>query len=311
MNTDEYPIRYRLNLLITGVLIVLMLLVLTATSLVGTWWGILLLATAYAILMNSGYAMMHEAEHNLYHPSPIINHLGGVLLGLFFPAPYHLLRQGHIGHHIRNRSDDEAFDLYFTDDSAAWKHIQYYGILTGLFWIVIVAGSLIALVWPRFFSHPSGAIHPSFDRPTEALMETLNPKYVRYIQLEAAAILCLHGGIMASLGVPWYRYALVLFGFGYTWSALQYLHHFDTVRDVRMGARNVRTFRWLDRVLLNHNWHLVHHMYPTVPWNYLPQLGGASKHSLPGMIRTYLRMWKGPRLTDERLENRYVGQVIR
>ena len=50
-------------------------------------------------------------------PSPA----AGVLMALFFPAPFHLLRQGHIGHHLRNRSDDEAFDLYFDGDNVVWR----------------------------------------------------------------------------------------------------------------------------------------------------------------------------------------------
>ena len=52
---------------------------------------------AFAIVGNSIYASMHEAEHGMLLPVRFCNDLVGALLGLFFPAPFHLLRQGHWG----------------------------------------------------------------------------------------------------------------------------------------------------------------------------------------------------------------------
>ncbi|MCH8512401.1 MAG: fatty acid desaturase [Kiritimatiellae bacterium] len=300
-----------LNLCIASLQVLLLCGILVATSAVAAWWGVLGLALLYGLVMNSAYAMMHEAEHNLFHPNPRINAAGGVVLALFFPAPYHLMRQGHIGHHQRNRSDDEAFDLYFEGENPLWKHIQYYGILTGVFWMVIVASTVLAAVIPRFFSISMSKLHPRFDRPPEALLETLNPKYTRSIQAEAIAAVALHVTLILTLDIPPLRYGLVLFGFGYTWSALQYLHHFDTPRDVLNGARNVRSFRWMDKVLLNHNRHLIHHQHPTVSWRYLPAIDPNPNEKRPGLLRTYLRMWKGPRFTRERVKNHYAGKVIR
>jgi len=306
----SYPIPRRLNVLIACTQIVVLLGILIGTAFVTKWPYVMLMAMTYGIAMNSAYAMMHEAEHNLFHTNPRINHFVGAVLGLFFPAPYHLMRQGHIGHHLRNRSDDEAFDLYFDGDNAFWKHLQYYGILTGLFWIAVVSSNLIAVFHPGFFSNRS-KVNLSCDRPTEAVMESLNPRYTRVIQLEAISVIMIHSAIVIGLDIAPLRYFAVLFGFGYTWSALQYLHHFETDRDVRLGARNVRAFWWLDRLLLNHNLHLLHHMHPTVPWRYLPDLDAETDRNRSGMIRTYLRMWKGPRKTREHVENVYAEQIIR
>jgi len=69
------------------------------------------LAGAFGLLMNSVYAIIHEADHRMLFNDKRLNDAGGMLMSLFFPAPFHLLRQGHLGHHLRNRSDDEAFDL--------------------------------------------------------------------------------------------------------------------------------------------------------------------------------------------------------
>ena len=67
-------------------------------------------------------------------------------------------------------------------------------------------------------------------------------------------------------------YVTLYAAFGFSWSAMQYVHHFGTVRDVKNGARNLRLFAPIDAIWLNHNWHLTHHRHPTMPWPHLPAL---------------------------------------
>jgi fatty acid desaturase len=158
-----------------------------------------------------------------------------------------------------------------------------------------------AIITPRY---------TQFNRPTEAFLESLNPKYRRIIQLEGLAAILLHAAMIYFWRIPFLQYLAVMFGFGFLWSAMQYAHHYGTVRDVQKGAMNLRTFGLIDRVWLNHNWHLNHHLHPTVPWLYLPSLsaGGETRGSL---LRAYLREWRGPRFSDEHVENRYAGKVIK
>ena len=110
--------------------------------------------------------MLHEAEHGLLHENRTLNDTVGAILALFFPAPFHLLRQGHIGHHLRNRSDDEAFDFYFEGESRLWKTLQLYGILTGFFYLAVILSNLLALIHPKLLKARWG----DFDRPTRALL---------------------------------------------------------------------------------------------------------------------------------------------
>jgi fatty acid desaturase len=121
---SSYPIPGRLNLALAAIQLAALLALLWAAGQVSSWWAIGLVALGYGIVMNSAYAMLHEAEHNILHPDPRWNELTGVVLALFFPAPFHLLRQGHLGHHLRNRSDDEAFDFYFEGDNRLWRFLQ-------------------------------------------------------------------------------------------------------------------------------------------------------------------------------------------
>ncbi len=306
----EYPIPSALNVVIAIMQLILLCSILMAAGAVQSWIGLAGLAIGYGIVMNSAYAMVHEAEHNLLHHDRRINNAFGVVLALFFPAPFHLIRQGHLGHHMRNRSDDEAFDIYFEGDNVFVKQMQFYGILTGMFWVMIVLSNIIAVFYPQMLSSES-AYKKKFDRPTNALLETLNPKYLVHIRLEAIAIFILHGTLMGAFHIPFWKYTAVLFGFGFMWSAMQYVHHYGTQRDVQRGALNLKTFALLDWIWLNHNWHLRHHLHPTVPWIYLPRMSEGESEPRGNMFTTYFKMWKGVQKSDEHVENRYPGKIIR
>lgn len=305
MSGERYPIPSRRNALLCVTLLLGLPALLLAAGRVPLW-ALPGLMIVYAIFMNTGYSLIHEAEHGLLQERENLNHFFGAALALFFPAPYHLLRQGHLGHHLRNRSDDEAFDLYIPGERKFFKFIQLYGTVSGLYWVLVAACTPVAALHPRLLK-PAWA---KFDRTTEAIIESLNPRYDRLIRLEATAAVLLHGGLIYFGHIPVSRWLLMGFAFGFTWSAMQYAHHYATVRDVALGARNLRTFAWLDRLWLNHNWHLNHHRQPVVPWLHLPAL------SAPGEVRgsllqTYLGMWRGPRPAAERVENHYAGKLIR
>jgi fatty acid desaturase len=305
MNPPAYPIPGRLNLCLAAFVVLACAALLWASGQVHSWWAVAGIAVVYGFVMNTGYALCHEAEHDILHPNKTVNDIGGMIVTLFFPASFQLRRQGHLGHHLRNRTDDEAFDLYFEGESPVWKWLQFYGILTGFFWLMIVISNFIAVINPRWL-----AMKTKLDRPTAALQETLNPKYFRLMQLEALLVFLLHGSMIYFFKIPTLHYFAVLCGFGFLWSTLQYIHHYGTPRDVYRGAWNVRTWRIFDLVWLNHHWHLNHHLAPTVPWIYLPRLQPENARPIPFWI-AYFRQWRGPRFTPERINNRHAGKFVR
>lgn len=300
------PIPARLNLVISAVQVSALLGLLRLAADVSGWW-LVPVALAYGIVMNSAYAMLHEAEHGILHPDRRLNDFVGAILTLFFPAPFHLIRQGHLGHHLRNRSDDEAFDFYFESESRVWRTLQLYGILTGFFWLVILLSNFIALLAPSLLRPKPYA----FDRATTAMLASFNPRFLPLVRLEAFAAIALHGTLISWWSIPLSHWFATLAGFGVLWSAMQYVHHFGTNRDVVKGAVNLRTFRLLDWLWLNHNWHLHHHLSPTTPWIYLPRVNSGETSSPGNLVAAYFRMWRGPRLTREHVENRYAGKLIR
>jgi len=306
MSARNYPIPARLNICLAILVVSLCTALLWASGQVRSWAGVLWLAAAYSLVMNTGYALCHEAEHDIFHPNPAINNIAGILMTLFFPASFHLRRTGHLGHHLRNRTDDEAFDLYFAGENPIWKHLQFYGILTGFFWLMIVLSNFIAVINPKWLARKT-----RLDRPTAALQETLNPSSFGWIRFEAILVLALHGSMIYFFKIPVARYLVVLCGFGFLWSTLQYIHHYGAVRDVQKGAWNVRTWPIFDWIWLNHHWHLNHHLFPTVSWIYLPRLRAEEAPESVPFWKAYFRQWRGPRFTSERVNNRHAGRLIK
>lgn len=306
MTTPRQPLPERLNLFLSALMLCALVTLLWGAGQV-CGWGLLGISLGYGLVMNSAYAMLHEAEHGLLHGNKRINDGVGVILALFFAAPFHLLRQGHIGHHVRNRSDDEAFDFYFEGENPLWKRLQLYGILTGFFWLVILLGTALTVVWPTLIRPRRFRV----DRPTEALLESINPHFLPLVWMESLAAVLLHAGLIVFFQIPLLHWFLTLAGFGAMWSALQYVHHFGTERDVLKGALNLRTWKWLDTLWLHHNWHLRHHQHPTVPWIHLPHIEEGEQEPRPHLLPAWLRMWRGPRLTKQRVKNRHAGPVIR
>jgi fatty acid desaturase len=307
VKASSYPIPERTNLILTiGTVAGLTSILFLAGRLHAGGWAALGLAAAYGLLMNTGYALAHESIHGILHKNRRVNLWCGIVVLLFFPAPYHLIRQGHLGHHMRNRSDDEAFDFYFEGESVLLRWLQIYGVLTGFFWVSIVLSNFICVLAPRLLRNQT----IQFERTTVALQKTLNPRYDLWMRGESLAALALHATLMMTFAVPFSRYIAILFGFGFLWSAMQYVHHYGTTRDVLRGARNLKTLGPIDRLWLNHNWHLNHHVHPTVPWIHLPRLESPDGAKRKSLVWAYLRMWRGPRFSSERVQNRFAGRII-
>lgn len=294
------------NLALMGAQLAAVAACLLALTHVTHGWQLVLLAAIFGVVMNSVYAVIHEAEHAMLFSSRFWNDLGGSAMALLFPAPFHLIRQGHLGHHLRNRSDDEAFDFYFEEDHKLWKVLVLYGILTGLYYVVVVLSNVVFLLLP--FRGDKKYWH--VDQASAAFMESLNPRYRLAIRAECAAAIALHVAIVSLLRVPVSHYLLMYAGFGLMWSSMQYVHHYGTERHVKRGARNLWIWKPLDLLWMHHNLHLTHHLHPSVPWVYLPETEVEGNPARGFLLTAYLKMWRGPRPAPDRIANRHAGKLV-
>ena len=248
----------------------------------------------FSYLMLTNYALLHEATHHNLNTNPIINYCLGVVAGVFFLAPFSMIRVTHQGHHQRNRTDAEMFDLYYRGDSFFLKCCQWYGTLAGLFWPFIPICAVLFAACPRtiglrlFSGPPLG----------NANVKDITADDLRRIRGELLLTLAIFAVLYQTLQWRW-SHLLVLYGcFSFNWSTRQYVGHAFSKRHVIEGAWNLRHNWLVSKLLLHGEWDLNHHRHPEVSWYYLPGLGSADQPRL-NYVTQYWRQWLGPRLATE------------
>lgn len=256
-----------------------------------SWLAALCAGIAFSYLMLTNYALLHEATHDNLHENPRWNHWLGVITGVFFLAPFSMIRVTHQGHHQRNRTDAEIFDLYYPHDSFFWKCCQWYGTLTGLFWPCIPVCAVLFAIVPRtigmqlFSGPPLG----------NANVKDITAGDLKRIRLELLLTLCVFTLLFRVLDLRWQNILVMYACFSFNWSTRQYIGHAFSKRHIVEGAWNLRHNRVMSWLLLHGEWDLNHHRRPELSWYYLPHETTASEER-PGYLRHYLRQWLGPRL---------------
>lgn len=255
----------------------------------------LVAAWLFSLVNNTTFALMHEAVHGLSAKSARRNALLGILAGLAFPTSFSMQRAAHMGHHQRNRTDQELYDYYLPGQSRLVRNIWLYaGNLLGLYWWSVVFSNLMYLLVP-------GAYRSRFfvERVAPALgfgpyVADLARLPVTRVWIEIALAFAYQALIFYWLDLSVVGALVCYWAFALHWSVLQYADHAWSARDVRSGAWNLKVlapFRW---VALNYHYHLAHHQHPHVPWYELPRWVDTSERQ-PSFWRVYFSLWKGVR----------------
>ena len=251
-------------------------------------------AIVYSFLMLTVYALMHEAAHEVLHPNAIVNDLMGMVLGWFFPMSFSMLKITHIVHHCCNRTDHEMFDCYYAGDNRVLKFIQWYGVMTGIWWWLIPIGSILLAIAPCWLRSPPFKAA----RTTAVLFDDFGPAEITRLRMEVALGALFWFFLIQYLNLPWQNLLLMYCCVAFNWSTRQYVTHAFSVRKVRDGAWNLRVSRPMSWILLNGQWDRVHHQHPHVSWFHLPALAADLQYDR-GYWRQYWRLWAGPRLCHE------------
>src|SRR5262249_3100335 len=112
----DMPIPDRLNVALVVLDVALAVALIWLASWLAAWYAVLAVGVVFSYLMLTNYALLHEATHHNLHSNPRWNYWLGVATGVLFGAPYSMIRVTHQGHHQRNRTDAEMFDLYYEGD---------------------------------------------------------------------------------------------------------------------------------------------------------------------------------------------------
>ena len=261
----------------------------------GPWWAVGPAAIGFALVNNTPFCLMHEAVHGVASPSLRRNELMGKIAAVTLPTSFSMQRVAHLGHHRRNRTDQELYDYYLPGQKRWLRNLwMYSGNLLGGYWCCIPIFGLLYLVAPwawrsRFFVE---GLAPALGfGPYVAEMSKLP---VRRVWPEVATAFAYQVAVFKLLGLSWPGWLLAHWFFALHWSVLQYVDHAWSARDVREGAWNLRVaapFRW---IALNYHLHLAHHRHTDAPWTALPSLVDPDTYS-PRFIDIYRSLWGGVR----------------
>jgi fatty acid desaturase len=272
-------------------------ILLCAASHCESWITVGACAVAFSFVANTVFSCLHECVHGIFHPDRRVNHLFGMLCAALFPTGFSLQRAAHLGHHRNNRSETETFDYIYPGDNRVLKTLQWYGIISGVYWGVVVLGWLAYLLLPFAFR-----ARPLRDKWSPIAEHTSGPAYAR--AFAAAPPLCSRLELLATIGAQLAMFEglhLSLAGwlacylaFAVNWSSLQYADHAFSRLHVVEGAWDLRVHPWVQALFLNYHLHLAHHRQPALPWVYLPHYVDPSR-ARPRFLAQYARMWLGPR----------------
>lgn len=252
---------------------------------------------AFAFLGNTTFSLLHEAVHGKFDRDPARNRVAGHISAAFFPTSFTLQTVLHLTHHRNNRSEVERFDYIGPEENVPLKTVQWFTILTGLYWLSIPLfwvfycffGSLIP--WHRLM--PSEG---RFARQTSAgaFLDSARALPIGRIRIELAASVAVQAGLVWLLGLTWQSWLTCYFAFGLMWSSLQYADHAFSVLDRHEGAWNLKVSRLTHAMFLNYHDHLEHHRDIAVRWQDLPASAGEQRGW--GWLAMLYLMWRGPRL---------------
>ena len=224
------------------------------------------------LLTNPFWSLIHEAIHDLFHPSRTINGFFGRLLAILFGSPFRIVRMSHLLHHKLNRLPIEGTEYYDREKGtrSGAAPAYYFQIFLGLYLLEILSPLYFFL--PRRFLQWIKNRYIRANTVSALLMDNwLRPEALREIRFDGFLTLLVFVLAFFCYGEMRWVLALALLGRGFLISFLDNIYHYETpVSDV-FFAKNLRLPAPLGKLLLNFNMHGIHHVNPAIPWKHLPR----------------------------------------
>ena len=202
------------------------------------WWGVLInYVAAFA-----SFTPMHDASHRSVARPKWINEVIGRVCSYILMSPFTAFRYVHFEHH-KHTNDEHHDPDYWSGKRPAWllpfrwltQDIHYYFVYLG--------------VWKK--------------RKAVERVETV----VTFIVLWGLVIaLCFSGYAFAVFWLWIISSRLAVFTLAYTFDYLPHKPHKITSAENRYKATIIRPSPWLTPLFIYQNFHLIHHLYPGVPF---------------------------------------------
>ncbi|MCB1176737.1 MAG: fatty acid desaturase, partial [Leptospiraceae bacterium] len=174
-------------------------------------------------------------------------------------------------------------------DNLFFKFGQWYSVLLGGFWPVAILGNILIFIYPNL---PNTKLIQNI-KSGNKMLEDMTKKDVIKIRVEVLIIILFWSSLIYFLQIDIFNFFLLFAAGGFNWSTRQYITHAFSKRSVWDGAINLKTNIIQEKLLLNGNWDLEHHLFPYLPWTYLKK-SGKIKGTERNYLSQYFSMWGGP-----------------
>jgi fatty acid desaturase len=234
------------------------------------WWAATLVPLA--ALNNPFWSLIHEAIHDMFHPSRRVNRATGRLLAFFFGSPFLVLRLSHLLHHKLNRSPLEGTELFDPEKSSRPRAcLGYFSqILGGLYFLEVISPWLFFLP-RRLLGRMERSFFSGENLAGNLMKGLMREEAIREMRADGAVILALFAVSAVSYGAHWPWLAGALLARAFLISFLDNVYHYRTpVNDV-FYAENLWLPGFLSATLLHFNLHGIHHRNVAIPWIELPE----------------------------------------
>jgi fatty acid desaturase len=265
-----------------------------------------------AVLNNPFWALIHEAIHDLFNSSSRTNVAAGRLLSLFFGSPFHVLRLTHLSHHKFNRSPlEKGTEVYDPTRSSKRRanFTYFFYIFCGLYLLEVSSTLIFFLPTASFYRLGRGLVDHGNAQEKWLANKFMDAKTVREIRIDGIAILLIFGLSAFCYGMHWRVLVGILAMRMFLISFMDNVYHYGSTLNITTSGHNLWLPRVLSVLILNFNFHRVHHRNPAVPWPKLPELFAEHADSFDrGLLSAAVNQLRGPiplsELMDARDANR-------
>lgn len=249
-------------------------------------------------LNNPFWALIHEAIHDLFSSSSGTNVAAGRLLSLFFGSPFDVLRVTHLSHHKFNRSPlEKGTEVY---DPARWSKRRanftyFFYIFCGLYLLEVFSTLIFFLPTNSFHRLGRRLVDHGNAQEKWLAKKFMDGKTVREIRIDGIAILLIFGLSAFCYGMHWRVLVSILAMRMFLISFMDNVYHYGSTLNITASGHNLWLPRVLSVLILNFNFHRVHHRNPAVPWPKLPELFAEHADSFDrGLLTAAVNQLRGP-----------------
>jgi fatty acid desaturase len=191
------------------------------------------------VAIHLSFTIWHEAAHGNVSNRHWLNDAVGIL-GMFpYGTPFFLQRHVHLAHHRRLNEAEDPNRVY--TEGPLWAlPLRYPGAL--------------ARVRRLLADDPRSSWMRASDAASLALLVAIGTVAALRGALSDLVLLWILPLVIAKLIMDWY---------------VNYLPHVGLPAD-RFGGTRILDVKWLTPLVLAHNYHAIHHLWPAFPWHRYP-----------------------------------------